>query len=172
MGNSAADESAKLPIVNSGDHARAAIAFRAGSASPLQSQRFRSCRHCKTRFRPRHGNQQICARGCRPQQLLACSRCSAEFLPCRRRQRFCSRRCAASARIAQPAPRQASGAPDLRLFLRLLKLSPFERRARGGWRFGVRMISDQIVAHLIASGRATCDGTRVFPRQQQEEANL
>ncbi|MBN8987455.1 MAG: hypothetical protein J0H42_04365 [Rhizobiales bacterium] len=48
-----------------------------------------------------------------------------------------------------------------RVFLRLLKLSPFERRARGGWRFGTRTISDQIVERLIASGRAMSDGETI-----------
>ncbi|WP_262048630.1 hypothetical protein [Bradyrhizobium sp. Bra78] len=38
--------------------------------------------------------------------------------------------------------------------LRLLKLSPFERRTRGGWRFGTRRISDGVADRLIASGRA------------------
>ncbi|WLB43048.1 hypothetical protein QIH93_21100 [Bradyrhizobium ottawaense] len=38
--------------------------------------------------------------------------------------------------------------------LRLLKLSPFERATRGGWRFGTRRIGDGVVARLIASGRA------------------
>lgn len=42
-------------------------------------------------------------------------------------------------------------------FFRLLELGPFERRPRG-WRFGTRVISDQIVLRLIASGHAAIDG--------------
>lgn len=38
--------------------------------------------------------------------------------------------------------------------LSLLKLSPFERATRGGWRFGTRRISDAVADRLIASGRA------------------
>ena len=45
--------------------------------------------------------------------------------------------------------------------LRLLKLSPFERRARG-WRFGTRRISDAVAERLIASGRAQTDGQRIW----------
>jgi hypothetical protein len=43
-------------------------------------------------------------------------------------------------------------------FVRLLKLSPFERAARGGWRFGTRRISDGVASRLIASGRAEVIG--------------
>lgn len=47
-------------------------------------------------------------------------------------------------------------------FLRLLELGPFERRQRGGgWRFGVRTISDNVVRRLIASGRAAEHGDQV-----------
>lgn len=52
-------------------------------------------------------------------------------------------------------------------FLRLLKLSPFERRARGGWRFGTKTISDPIVERLIASGRAASDGKTVWLVQNE-----
>lgn len=45
--------------------------------------------------------------------------------------------------------------------VRLLKLSPFERAARGGWRFGTRRISDGVVERLIASGRAEVRGERL-----------
>jgi len=44
---------------------------------------------------------------------------------------------------------------------RLIKLGPFDRRSRGGWRFGTKTISDPIVARLIASGRARRDGDRI-----------
>lgn len=48
-------------------------------------------------------------------------------------------------------------------FVRLLKLSPFERRS-GGWRFGTRRISDGVADRLIASGRAEIVGDRLLPR--------
>lgn len=47
-------------------------------------------------------------------------------------------------------------------FLKLLEYSPFERRARGGWRFGTRRIGDSVVARLTASGRAASDGLTVW----------
>jgi hypothetical protein len=50
--------------------------------------------------------------------------------------------------------------------LALLKLSPFERSPRGGWRFGTRRISDGVVANLIASGRAEMFGERLQIRAQ------
>ncbi|WP_316234624.1 MULTISPECIES: hypothetical protein [unclassified Bradyrhizobium] len=51
-------------------------------------------------------------------------------------------------------------------YLRLLKLSPFERRRtkanpRGGWRFGTKRISDAIVDRLVASRRAEIIGDRL-----------
>lgn len=46
-------------------------------------------------------------------------------------------------------------------FLRLLKFSPFERRPRGGWRFGTKVITDLTVDRLIASRRARIEGDRV-----------
>lgn len=42
-------------------------------------------------------------------------------------------------------------------FLRLLRFGPFQRR-RGGWRFGTKVISDQIIARLTASGAARIVG--------------
>jgi hypothetical protein len=45
-------------------------------------------------------------------------------------------------------------------FLRLLKLSPFQQRP-GGWRFGTKRISKEVVARLIASGGARMDGERL-----------
>lgn len=47
-------------------------------------------------------------------------------------------------------------------YLRLLELSPFEQRARGGWRFGTKSIRDSVVDSLIASGRAASDGDFVW----------
>jgi hypothetical protein len=61
-------------------------------------------------------------------------------------------------------------APYDLVFLRLLELGPFDRRSRGGWRFGTKTISDPIVARLIASGRARRDGDRIVkaePAQQE-----
>lgn len=46
-------------------------------------------------------------------------------------------------------------------FLKLLELSPFERRPRGGWRFGTKTISDVVVDRLVASGRAVRLGGRI-----------
>ncbi len=48
------------------------------------------------------------------------------------------------------------------LFLRLLKHGPFERRQRGGWRFGTKRISDAVADRLIASGRVRTDGLRIW----------
>lgn len=45
--------------------------------------------------------------------------------------------------------------------LRLLKFGAIERR-RGGWRFGTRRIADQVIARLLAQGRARTDGNRVW----------
>lgn len=46
-------------------------------------------------------------------------------------------------------------------FVRLLKLSPFERAPRGGWRFGPRRISDGVADRLVASGRAEIIGQQM-----------
>ena len=43
-------------------------------------------------------------------------------------------------------------------FLRLLRFGPFVRRHAGGWRFGTKVISDEVVARLIASGGARLEG--------------
>jgi hypothetical protein len=66
--------------------------------------------------------------------------------------------------MARSAPRASKHIAHYdRRFLRLLELSPFERRVRGGgWRFGTRTISDEIAARLIASGRARIRGGRLF----------
>lgn len=45
-------------------------------------------------------------------------------------------------------------------FLRLLQISPFQQRS-GGWRFGCKRISDDVVARLVASGRARIDGLQL-----------
>ena len=45
-----------------------------------------------------------------------------------------------------------------RTFVRLLQLGPFERRLRGGWRFGTKIISDVIAERLLASGLAEISG--------------
>jgi hypothetical protein len=46
-------------------------------------------------------------------------------------------------------------------YLRLLKLAPFKRHHRGGWRFGTRRIGRVVVLRLVAAGRAEIDGQRV-----------
>lgn len=46
-------------------------------------------------------------------------------------------------------------------YLRLLRLGPFERRARGGWRFGTRKVADSVVDRLVASGRARIEADLV-----------
>lgn len=46
--------------------------------------------------------------------------------------------------------------------IRLLKLCPFVRRPRGGWRFGTKRISDDVVARLTASGRARIEGEKLI----------
>lgn len=45
--------------------------------------------------------------------------------------------------------------------LRLLEHSPFERRPRGCWRFGTKVISDAAVERLLASGRVEIVGSTV-----------
>jgi hypothetical protein len=52
-------------------------------------------------------------------------------------------------------------------YLRLLELSPFERRRTesnpgGGWRFGTKVIGDCIVERMVASGRAGIEGNQVY----------
>lgn len=47
---------------------------------------------------------------------------------------------------------------NLRNLLRLLEHGPFERRPRGGWRFGTKVISDAVVERLLASGRVEIVG--------------
>lgn len=99
--------------------------------------------------------------------------CGAAFLPHRKTHRFCSRRCAAAARprhlcLQRPRPRATCPIPHHhRLTLRLLDVQPLERRARGGWRFGTRRISDNVVASLIASGRAEIRGERLHKRREE-----
>jgi len=46
--------------------------------------------------------------------------------------------------------------------LRLLGFAPFERRPRGGWRFGTRNIADFVIDRLVATGRARIDGDFVL----------
>jgi len=48
-----------------------------------------------------------------------------------------------------------------RYFLRLLQHGPFERRPRGGWRFGTKVISDAVVERLLAGGRAEIVGLQL-----------
>ncbi|MGX0963195.1 hypothetical protein AB7M63_003644 [Bradyrhizobium japonicum] len=51
-------------------------------------------------------------------------------------------------------------------FLRLLEFSPFERRTRGGWRFGTRRISDCVADRLIDSDRAEIVGNRLLLKRE------
>ncbi len=46
-------------------------------------------------------------------------------------------------------------------FLRLLKISPFQQRS-GGWRFGTKRISNDVVSRLIASGAARVEGDKLI----------
>src|SRR3954451_10046781 len=48
-----------------------------------------------------------------------------------------------------------------RYFLRLLQHGPFERRPRGGWRFGVKVISDGVVERLLAGGHTEIAGSKL-----------
>lgn len=45
--------------------------------------------------------------------------------------------------------------------LALLEYSPFERRPRGGWRFGARRITSEMAERLIAGGRAEIVGDKL-----------
>lgn len=51
-------------------------------------------------------------------------------------------------------------------FLRLLELSPFEKRTRGGYRFGTKTISDRVVDRMIESGCAVREGKWLLLRAQ------
>lgn len=84
--------------------------------------------------------------------------CGAAFLP-RQRQKSCSATCARRARPPR-GPRPSVNHNQL-IVLRLLKIQPLERRARGGWRFGTKAIGDSLVARLIASGRAEIRGEQL-----------
>jgi hypothetical protein len=59
-----------------------------------------------------------------------------------------------------------------RYFLRLLEISPFEQRPRGGWRFGTKIISDTVVDRLLAAGRAEIVGAQVKLKKRSNEALL
>ncbi|EHR01353.1 hypothetical protein [Bradyrhizobium sp. WSM471] len=48
-----------------------------------------------------------------------------------------------------------------RYFLRLLQHGPFQRRPRGGWRFGVKVISDGVVERLLAGGHTEIAGSQL-----------
>lgn len=56
-----------------------------------------------------------------------------------------------------------------RLYLRLLKLSPFQQRS-GGWRFGTRRMADSVIERLIASGRARVAGEQLVRHDGAESA--
>ncbi|GAB9224926.1 hypothetical protein BDS110ZK18_67180 [Bradyrhizobium diazoefficiens] len=50
--------------------------------------------------------------------------------------------------------------------MRLLDIQPLERRARGGWRFGTRRISDGLADRLIAIGRAEIVRDRLLLKRE------
>jgi hypothetical protein len=58
-----------------------------------------------------------------------------------------------------------------RYFLRLLEISPFERRPRGGWRFGTKIISDAVVERLLACGHAEVAGLQLKLKRPEGEAS-
>ncbi|WP_157642993.1 hypothetical protein [Bradyrhizobium sp. WSM4349] len=97
-----------------------------------------------------------------PGSLRPCG-CGAAFLPHRITQQFCSRRCAVRARPARAVQkrRPQTARPHHEFILRLLDIQPLERRARGGWRFGTKVVGDSLAARLIASGRAEIRDNRL-----------
>ena len=44
---------------------------------------------------------------------------------------------------------------------RLLQYGAFEKRPKGGWRFGTKVIAADVVDRLIAAGLAQQDGERI-----------
>jgi hypothetical protein len=52
-------------------------------------------------------------------------------------------------------------------FRRLLTAGPFERRPRGGWRFGTKTISNAVVDRLLANNDAVISGDHVLSIQRQ-----
>jgi hypothetical protein len=97
-------------------------------------------------------------------KLSACG-CGAAFLP-KHKQQFCSRSCAGKARPRRERPALPPLERGHHIVLRLLNCQPLERRARGGWRFGAKRISDKLVARLIAGGRAEIRGERLHKRTE------
>ena len=51
-------------------------------------------------------------------------------------------------------------------YLRLLELGHFEQRSRGGRRFGIRVLDEEIVDRLIAAGRVEVVNERVELKHQ------
>lgn len=51
--------------------------------------------------------------------------------------------------------------PNEYRILRMLEMAPFERRPRGGWRFGTKCIADSAIDQLIRNGRARRDGDKI-----------
>lgn len=60
--------------------------------------------------------------------------------------------------------------PDDRPIARLLRYGAFEKRAKGGWRFGTKVIADEVVDRLISAGVARRTGDRIEAPQNQESA--
>lgn len=51
--------------------------------------------------------------------------------------------------------------PDDRRIIVLLKHGSFEKRPKGGYRFGTKVIADHVVERLIAAGAAQREGERI-----------
>lgn len=56
-------------------------------------------------------------------------------------------------------------------YLALLEKAPFERHPRGGWRFGLRRISDSVAERLIACGLAEQFGPLLKPAISKPRKN-
>ncbi|MCK1409415.1 hypothetical protein [Bradyrhizobium sp. 76] len=50
---------------------------------------------------------------------------------------------------------------DGRYLLRLLEYGAFEKRPRGGWRFGAKVIGEPVVEGLLASGLVEIIGSQL-----------
>jgi hypothetical protein len=59
---------------------------------------------------------------------------------------------------------------DPTFLLKLLKFGAFERRPRGGWRFGTKTMSNDVVARLIASDHAEIVDGRLQLKRREARA--
>jgi hypothetical protein len=64
------------------------------------------------------------------------------------------------------ATKSTQAGANAHYYLRLLEVDHFERRARGGWRFGTKVTSDAVVGRLIASDHVEVIGDRLNLRNQ------